>query len=170
MLSELMSNTGGSPLMNWKGHQPAPRPVTSAGPKKPLQGYGHNNSVFGYMDDSPQSSGSTNSRQSFSYSQSPGSVGCRMKQSSSRSVGPVKQGRAGQGRLAKKQVFLGGVPWDLTELTLKQTFSSFGEIQVEWPGKKSSINPPKGYIYVIFEDDKQVGVSAKQWQNLVVLW
>ncbi|XP_045107152.1 cytoplasmic polyadenylation element-binding protein 1-like isoform X2 [Portunus trituberculatus] len=398
MLSELMSNTGGSPLMNWKGHQPAPRPVTSAGPKKPLQlqqnlgggggcggdpsiplsrllaqtysyssessspnssltphstsqGYGHNNSVFGYMDDSPQSSGSTNSRQSFSYSQSPGSVGCRMKQSSSSDPGSPTLGEAilmgcqdvspnthdvggkvtdavtlanlvsslslggcnrGPGHLSTEgvsrssavvpnnslmctsglqvsnnnallgmqphqgqqqlqeqssnlrqlslglnsgsvyptpplphgldmnglaqlqsawltaqrlpslagpglqgselnkspgtltgllstpadtfhiekaakmhrnaaavcdanctwsgqlpvkvhknptyscKVFLGGVPWDLTELTLKQTFSSFGEIQVEWPGKKSSINPPKGYIYVIFEDDKQV--------------
>lgn len=59
------------------------------------------------------------------------------------------------------QVFIGGVPWDLTELTLKQTFSSFGEIQVKWPGKKRSINPPDGYIFVIFEDDKQVGVATK---------
>lgn len=54
------------------------------------------------------------------------------------------------------KVFLGGVPWDVTETTLKQTLSSFGDIQVEWPGKKNSINPPRGYIYVIFEDERQV--------------
>uniref|UniRef100_A0A0P4WDD1 RRM domain-containing protein n=1 Tax=Scylla olivacea TaxID=85551 RepID=A0A0P4WDD1_SCYOL len=364
--SQLQHNSGGGdpsiPLsrllaQTYSYSSESSSPSSSLTPHSTSQGYGHNNSVFGYMDDSPQSSGSSNSRQSFSYSQSPGSVGCRMKQTSSSSdpgsptlgeailmgcqdvspashdvsgskitdavtlanlvsslslggcnrhpgqlstegvsrssavvqnnslmctssqqvsnsiallgmqpqhgqqqqqlqeqssnlrqlslglnngnvhpVSPLPQGLdvnglaqlqsawltsqrlpslAGPGFQGSEQnkspgtltsllstpadtfciekaakmhrnaaavcdanctwsgqlpvkmhknptysckVFLGGVPWDLTESTLKQTFSSFGEIQVEWPGKKSSINPPKGYIYVIFEDEKQVQI------------
>ncbi|KAK3886950.1 hypothetical protein Pcinc_008921 [Petrolisthes cinctipes] len=56
------------------------------------------------------------------------------------------------------KVFLGGVPWDVTETTLKQTFLSFGNIQVEWPGKESSANPPRGYVYILFEHEKQVQI------------
>ncbi|XP_068232969.1 cytoplasmic polyadenylation element-binding protein 1-A-like isoform X6 [Palaemon carinicauda] len=54
------------------------------------------------------------------------------------------------------KVFLGGVPWDVTELVLKQTFIEFGSIRVEWPGKESSSNPQKGYVYITFEHEKQV--------------
>ena len=54
------------------------------------------------------------------------------------------------------KVFLGGVPWDVTELALRQTFVHFGNIKVEWPGKDSSCNPPRGYVYILFENEKQV--------------
>ncbi|XP_071530049.1 uncharacterized protein orb [Panulirus ornatus] len=54
------------------------------------------------------------------------------------------------------KVFLGGVPWDVTESALKQTFLHFGNIQVEWPGKENSSNPPRGYVYILFEQEKQV--------------
>ncbi|XP_076065501.1 uncharacterized protein LOC143039406 isoform X2 [Oratosquilla oratoria] len=54
------------------------------------------------------------------------------------------------------KVFLGGVPWDVTESALKQTFQHFPNIQIEWPGKENSANPPRGYVYVIFESEKQV--------------
>lgn len=54
------------------------------------------------------------------------------------------------------KVFLGGVPWDVTESALKQTFMHFGNIQVEWPGKENSANPPRGYVYILFEHEKQV--------------
>ncbi|XP_069988421.1 cytoplasmic polyadenylation element-binding protein-like isoform X1 [Penaeus vannamei] len=54
------------------------------------------------------------------------------------------------------KVFLGGVPWDVTEAALKQTFLHFGNIQVEWPGKENSANPPRGYVYILFEHEKQV--------------
>ncbi|RXG51933.1 Cytoplasmic polyadenylation element-binding protein 1-B [Armadillidium vulgare] len=54
------------------------------------------------------------------------------------------------------KVFLGGVPWDVTELALRQAFLQFGTIQVEWPGKENSANPPKGYVYILFENEKQV--------------
>ncbi|XP_047738653.1 cytoplasmic polyadenylation element-binding protein 1 isoform X2 [Hyalella azteca] len=54
------------------------------------------------------------------------------------------------------KVFLGGVPWDVTEAALRQTFAHFGNIQVEWPGKENSANPPKGYVYILFDNEKQV--------------
>ncbi|XP_037093782.1 cytoplasmic polyadenylation element-binding protein 1-B-like [Pollicipes pollicipes] len=54
------------------------------------------------------------------------------------------------------KVFLGGVPWDITESALAFAFRPFGPIRVEWPGKDSNGNPPKGYVYVLFESEKQV--------------
>lgn len=54
------------------------------------------------------------------------------------------------------KIFLGGVPWDLTEATLMQTFKPFGSIQVEWPGREASPSTPKGYVYLIFEQEASV--------------
>ncbi|XP_078576909.1 cytoplasmic polyadenylation element-binding protein 1-like isoform X1 [Branchiostoma floridae x Branchiostoma japonicum] len=57
------------------------------------------------------------------------------------------------------KVFLGGVPWDITEVGLQAAFKPFGPIKVEWPGKdnKHPRYPPKaGYVYVLFESDKAV--------------
>ena len=54
------------------------------------------------------------------------------------------------------KVFLGGVPWDLSENTLEQVFRVFGPIRVEWPGKEQQATQPKGYVYIIFESEKQV--------------
>ena len=56
------------------------------------------------------------------------------------------------------KVFLGGVPWDITEETLLTTFKPFGNLKVEWPGKDSKHNrhPPKGYSYLIFDCEKSV--------------
>lgn len=54
------------------------------------------------------------------------------------------------------KVFLGGVPWDISEQTLMQTFSQFGPIRVEWPGKDKQACQPKGYVYIIFESEKNV--------------
>ncbi|XP_054752138.2 cytoplasmic polyadenylation element-binding protein 1-like [Lytechinus pictus] len=44
------------------------------------------------------------------------------------------------------KVFLGGVPWDITEAGLQASFKPFGLIRVEWPGKdgKHPRYPPKG--------------------------
>ena len=53
------------------------------------------------------------------------------------------------------KVFLGGVPWDINEPALLQAFKQFGNIRIEWPGKDNS-PIPKGYLYVIFENEKQV--------------
>ncbi|XP_059219012.1 uncharacterized protein DDB_G0283357 isoform X2 [Stomoxys calcitrans] len=54
------------------------------------------------------------------------------------------------------KVFLGGIPWDISEQSLIQIFKPFGQIKVEWPGKEQQAAQPKGYAYIIFESDKQV--------------
>merc|ERR1719494_768119 len=56
------------------------------------------------------------------------------------------------------KVFLGGVPWDITEAGLQQAFRPFGALNIEWPGKdgKHSRHPPKGYVYLLFESEKSV--------------
>ncbi|XP_074041080.1 polyadenylation element binding protein orb isoform X2 [Leptinotarsa decemlineata] len=54
------------------------------------------------------------------------------------------------------KVFLGGVPWDISEQLLVQTFKQFGPIRVEWPGKDKQASQPKGYVYIIFESEKNV--------------
>ncbi|XP_068131741.1 cytoplasmic polyadenylation element-binding protein 1 isoform X4 [Hyperolius riggenbachi] len=56
------------------------------------------------------------------------------------------------------KVFLGGVPWDITETGLINTFRVFGALNVEWPGKdgKHPRCPPKGYVYLVFESEKSV--------------
>lgn len=57
------------------------------------------------------------------------------------------------------KVFLGGVPWDITEAGLMEAFSPFGQIKIQWPGRetRSPTYPPKaGYVYIIFESEKHV--------------
>jgi len=53
------------------------------------------------------------------------------------------------------KIFLGGVPWDITEGALLQAFIEFGPVRVEWPGREASA-PPKGYLYIVFEDEERV--------------
>ena len=56
------------------------------------------------------------------------------------------------------RVFLGGVPWDITEAALLAMFEAFGNVVVDWPGKENKHNkhPPKGYVYLTFEMEKSV--------------
>ncbi|XP_070536883.1 cytoplasmic polyadenylation element-binding protein 1-like isoform X1 [Ptychodera flava] len=56
------------------------------------------------------------------------------------------------------KVFLGGVPWDITEAGLQNAFKPFGNVKIEWPGKdgKHPRYPPKGYVYILFEKEKFV--------------
>jgi len=55
------------------------------------------------------------------------------------------------------KVFLGGIPYDLTDSDLHLDFARFGPIQIQWPGVnvKSAIEGAAankaGYVYVIFE-------------------
>ncbi|XP_055330283.1 cytoplasmic polyadenylation element-binding protein 1-B-like isoform X2 [Paramacrobiotus metropolitanus] len=67
-------------------------------------------------------------------------------------------------------VFVGGVPWDITEKDLQSAFACFGAVKFEWPvgfGPKSAgkardlqsspLRGPKyGYLYLIFETEKSV--------------
>ncbi|XP_051165332.1 cytoplasmic polyadenylation element-binding protein 1 isoform X2 [Leptopilina boulardi] len=52
------------------------------------------------------------------------------------------------------KVFVGGVPWDITDSMLVAAFKQFGSIRIEWPGKDQPTQ--KGYVYIIFESEKQV--------------
>ncbi|ESN98974.1 hypothetical protein HELRODRAFT_66900 [Helobdella robusta] len=62
------------------------------------------------------------------------------------------------------KVFLGGVPWDITEAGLQSCFRSFGALKIEWPGKdgKHPRYPikgkelPVGYVYILFESERSV--------------
>uniref|UniRef100_A0A5S6Q7E1 RRM domain-containing protein n=1 Tax=Trichuris muris TaxID=70415 RepID=A0A5S6Q7E1_TRIMR len=64
------------------------------------------------------------------------------------------------------KVFVGGVPWDITEPSLINAFKMFGPVRVEWPGRearyaKSNAKPltvtrGKGYVYMIFENESSV--------------
>ncbi|XP_021420731.2 cytoplasmic polyadenylation element-binding protein 1a isoform X1 [Oncorhynchus mykiss] len=61
------------------------------------------------------------------------------------------------------KVFLGGVPWDVTAASLVGTFSVYGPLSVEWPGKDGRHprcppkgNMPKGYVYLVFESERSV--------------
>ncbi|XP_046569926.1 cytoplasmic polyadenylation element-binding protein-like isoform X1 [Haliotis rubra] len=47
------------------------------------------------------------------------------------------------------KVFLGGVPWDITEAGLQAAFNKFGSLKIEWPGKD-------GYVYLLFDNEKSV--------------
>jgi len=61
--------------------------------------------------------------------------------------------------LYSTKVFLGGVPWDLTEKCLGQALRQFGPLRVEWPGKgrgEGGGGAPKGYVYVVLEGEGAV--------------
>jgi cytoplasmic polyadenylation element-binding protein len=53
-------------------------------------------------------------------------------------------------------VFLGGIPWDISETILVSAFEQFGPVKVEWPGRENSPARAKGYAYIIFEEEQQV--------------
>lgn len=63
------------------------------------------------------------------------------------------------------KVFLGGVPWDVSEQLLIQTFKPFGTVNVEWPGKEKQASQPKGYVYIIFESEKNVKTLLQACTN-----
>ncbi|KAJ0177637.1 hypothetical protein K1T71_006510 [Dendrolimus kikuchii] len=48
------------------------------------------------------------------------------------------------------KVFLGGLPWDMTEQALLCSLKRFMPVRVEWPGGGAS---PRGFAYVTFEDE-----------------
>lgn len=72
------------------------------------------------------------------------------------------------------KVFLGGVPWDITEAGLIETFGRFGPLRVQWPGNRenhrgnnrggqengrsggSNSQTKAGYVYLIYESERYV--------------
>jgi len=73
-------------------------------------------------------------------------------------------GRSQGPPLYSSKVFLGGVPWDLTDKCLSQAFRQFGTIKVEWPGKGrgEGSSVPKGYVYVVLEGEGAVPALLSQ--------
>ncbi|RVE50203.1 hypothetical protein evm_005226 [Chilo suppressalis] len=49
------------------------------------------------------------------------------------------------------KVFLGGLPWDITEHSLMHALRQFQPVQVEWPP-----GSPRGYAFVTFESERRV--------------
>lgn len=41
-------------------------------------------------------------------------------------------------------------------------------IRVEWPGKDQAASQPKGYVYIIFESEKQVRRNAGKLFQFIV--
>ncbi|XP_075976142.1 polyadenylation element binding protein orb isoform X2 [Anticarsia gemmatalis] len=69
------------------------------------------------------------------------------------------------------KVFLGGLPWDITEHALMHTLKHFQPVRVEWPGREggggggagagggaagAGGGAPRGYAYVTFESERRV--------------
>lgn len=57
------------------------------------------------------------------------------------------------------KVFLGGVPWDISDEGLMEAFAQFGTVKIQWPAKEARSSPPAtkaGYVYIIFDSDKNV--------------
>lgn len=59
------------------------------------------------------------------------------------------------------KVFLGGVPWDISDSGLMEAFAPYGSVKVQWPSKEtrstsSTSGTKSGYLYVIFDHDKNV--------------
>ena len=54
-----------------------------------------------------------------------------------------------------RKVFVGGLPHDIDDEQIKRYFIRFGPLTVDWPRKDQTraYFPPKGYVFVIFEDE-----------------
>jgi len=68
---------------------------------------------------------------------------------------PPRSSTAGPNSSYSTKIFLGGVPWDISEQTLVQAFADFGEVRVEWPGRDYT-GPPRGYLYLVFQEERDV--------------
>ncbi|KIH52376.1 hypothetical protein ANCDUO_17523, partial [Ancylostoma duodenale] len=57
-----------------------------------------------------------------------------------------------------RKVFVGGLPIDIEEDELVETFARFGPLVVDWPNKNDtkSYYPPKGYVFLIFNHETSV--------------
>lgn len=75
---------------------------------------------------------------------------------------PRSQGSADLGERYSRKVFVGGLPPDIDEEEITQSFRRFGPLVVDWPHKAESKSyfPPKGYAFLLFQDESSV-------QNLI---
>ena len=64
-----------------------------------------------------------------------------------------------------RKVFVGGVPWDITEEQLRTAFSKFGNFAVQFPTRDSASSSNvriKGYLYLIFDNRESVRNLVEQ--------
>ncbi|KOB74734.1 Cytoplasmic polyadenylation element-binding protein 1, partial [Operophtera brumata] len=58
------------------------------------------------------------------------------------------------------KLFLGGLPWDVTECALMHALRHFHPMRVEWPGRENGLgtgaSSPRGYAYVTLESERKV--------------
>ncbi|XP_050349102.1 cytoplasmic polyadenylation element-binding protein 1 isoform X1 [Nymphalis io] len=55
------------------------------------------------------------------------------------------------------KLFLGGLPWDITEQALMHALRHFQPVRVEWPGRGAGGGAaPRGYAYVTLESERRV--------------
>lgn len=57
------------------------------------------------------------------------------------------------------KVFVGGVPWDVTEDGILDAFGEFGPLRVQWPGRdgrQRNGQAKAGYVYLIYESESYV--------------
>ncbi|XGW19584.1 hypothetical protein V3C99_003438 [Haemonchus contortus] len=61
------------------------------------------------------------------------------------------------------KIFVGGVPWDISETALIDAFSPYGACRVEWPSREGrshssqrSRTKATGYVYIVFETERSV--------------
>lgn len=57
-----------------------------------------------------------------------------------------------------RKVFVGGLPPDIDEHEITNSFRQFGPLLVDWPHKSESRShfPPKGYAFILFRDENSV--------------
>lgn len=59
-----------------------------------------------------------------------------------------------------RKVFVGGLPIDTKESTVRNIFSKFGKVLIDWPrrlgSKPDQIRPMAGYVFLVFEDEASV--------------
>uniref|UniRef100_A0A914GT73 Cytoplasmic polyadenylation element-binding protein 1 n=1 Tax=Globodera rostochiensis TaxID=31243 RepID=A0A914GT73_GLORO len=87
---------------------------------------------------------------------------------------------ANNGSITSSNVFVGGLPLDITEETeeeLLRAFRQFGELQVQWPtkrvnqGKKTLDGKPAGpgYAFIVFADARSVGLLLSKCRREVTI-
>ena len=64
-----------------------------------------------------------------------------------------------------RKVFLGGVPWDITNENLNESFGRYGELSVQWPIRNGQDSIPKGYVYIVFKNEKSVNLLLEACEN-----
>ena len=86
-------------------------------------------------------------------------------------IGPFSEKNHNKKTHYSDKVFLGSVPWDIRDGELKFELREFGNVKLQHPGKEvrlasSTTKEKAGYLYVIFEGEKQVKKFLKNCSTI----